>query len=573
MISSSLLEKLVLGKKIDSHNKDKLRIVVLCDLECQAIIPLLNYELKILNYYPDVFDLHYSDYQSFLTIYGKEISKFEPDVFLIIQDNSYYFDENQIVFPIERVSKNIEVVTEKTNQVIGMISQLVNQAIIFTTTLPYREIDKKQYISLTHRQQFDQGLRNFAHSITSQNSNTHLLDMDRYDDSVIELIYDHHNSVATLTFLDFIVIEFVQAFRVYSGKSIKCVITDLDNTLWDGVIADTNPDEVFKSKKARYFFTYQKWLSALYQQGIILCIASKNDEAFIKTIFEKYANILQVQWDQFNGKAINWQNKSVNIKYLCQFLNISEEHVLFIDDSRYEYEEVKFNLPKISVFQLSDDMQESLDRLINADFFRKQQLTETDYLRNQTYSENIKREDSRKTLGNEEDFLKNCNIVLSFIDQVSSYIDRVSDLSLRTNQFNMTSKRFNVAEVKAFIDNPLNKVIIYSCKDRFGDYGIIGCAFLLFHQDVCEIVNLVMSCRVFGRQVEYALMDIIIHNVKNSAAKKIIATYKETAKNKKFENFYETCGFVKNQKENNYELDLGQYDQRNNHPYVNIVFE
>lgn len=570
---SSLLEKLVLGKKINHQNKEKLRIVVLCDLECQAIVPLLNYEFSAWHYFADFFELHYSDYQSFLTIYEQEIRDFKADVFFIIQEDTYYLDEYRVVLPIEQVKENVDLLKQKARYIIDKINNISSQSIIIATNLPYNSLYIKQYIGLKHREEFHQIVRDFSKFIVDLGKNSHLLEVASYNGKVIEHIYENHNSVASLEYLNFVSIECSKILRVLFGKAIKCVITDLDNTLWDGVIADTPVDDIFKSKKAHYFLAYQKWLSFLYQQGIILCIASKNDEPFVREIFEKYKDMLQVQWDQFVGKAINWENKSSNIKYLCKFLNINEEHVLFIDDSRYECEEVKFNLPKITVFQFSEDMQTNINNLLEADYFRKEQITETDYLRNKTYEENIKREAFKKSLANSDEFLKKLKITLSFTDQVDVHLERISDLSLRTNQFNLTTKRMDYAEVKTFLSDPANKIIVYSCADSFGDYGIIGCSFLSLNEDICKIHNLIMSCRVFGRQVEYALMNVIMHMAQKHHSKKIIGEYQETVKNKKFASFYQECGFVQGEGNNLYEFRFGEHFFQNKHPYVHILFE
>lgn len=566
----SLLDRMILGKNTSRQNRDVFRVVILCDLECKAIVPLLNYEFKALNYFSDFFDLHYSDYQSFLTIRAEEIKRFQPDAFIILQDNMYYLDAYQVVFPIEEVEAHVKKLESKLAQVLHVINGISRKPMVITTTLPYNDLFIRQYVSLQHRERFKWLVNDFTRFIHDSCEKVQILDVSLYQGPVIEQIYKDHNSIASLEYLNYVSVELIKILRVFLAKTIKCVITDLDNTLWDGVMADAVPDEVFTSKKARFFFTYQKYLSFLYQQGIILCIVSKNDEQFIKGIFEQYKDVLQIKWDQFVVKQINWEPKSSNIKHICDSLNISEEHVLFIDDSHYECEEVKFNLPKLSVFPFFEDMQENINQLIEADFFRKQQITETDYLRNQTYNENFKREAFKKTIGNEDDFLKSINITLSFTAEASAHIDRISDLSLRTNQFNMTNVRMGIPEVKSFLNNPGNRVLVFSCSDSFGDYGVIGCVFLSMHEGVCTIDNFVMSCRVFGRQVEYAIVDVVLQTARKQGIVKVVGMYKETVKNKKFESFYRHCGFVQMGSDPVYEFRLNEMQYEDKHPYVTI---
>ncbi|WP_350304971.1 HAD-IIIC family phosphatase [Photorhabdus viridis] len=567
---NSILNKMILGKSIEQNFKQIVNSLVLCNLSHKALLPLMNYEALTLNIYLKFMKTDYSNYLSYVLLNQSVIEDYKPEIVFIIFDETYYLDEYSICKPIDDVKQNIENIKTNLKKIVDIFIDLgMDKIKFFVSSLPYCSQNLSQYISLNERKRFQVMIYEFTEFIEKDNSVSLIIDLSEFKGNTTENIYTTHNTVASLDFLNYVAEATIKLLRLSYGKSIKCIITDLDNTLWDGVIVEDGLENSLASKKANEFNMYQKWLLRMYEQGVILAIASKNDEQIIKEIFDKNNGKIKIDWDKFSFTSINWNRKSDNIKDICKNLNINPEHVLFIDDSKYECEEVKQNIPEITVFEFSKNITENIRSLLGSDFFIKEKLTDSDKIRNMTFAQNRLRENLHIVSKNNNDYLKSLNMTLCFTTSPASFIERISELTLRTNQFNMTTIRMNIKEVHDFLADNANTIIIFSCRDNFGDYGVIGCAFLSFFEKTCLIENIVTSCRVLERQVEFGVMNVIIHIARENKCELLTAKYTETNKNKKFKNFYKQCGFL-NQTDSFYQAKLTELKIADKHYCVNI---
>ncbi|MCW7549947.1 HAD-IIIC family phosphatase [Photorhabdus sp. APURE] len=567
---NSILNKMISGKSIEQGSKQIINSLALCNLSHKALQPILNYEATNLNIHLRFMEADYSNYLSYVSLNQSIIKDFNPDIALIIHDESFYLDEYGTCKPIDDVKQNIDNIKLDVKRVIDIFYDLgIDKAKFFVSSLPYRAHNLNQYLSLDDRKTFQRLVYKFTEHIENSSSVFQIINLNEFNSNTTENIYKTHNTVASLEFLNYVATETIKLLKLISGKSLKCIITDLDNTLWDGIIAEDGLDNILTSQKASDFNIYQRWLLRMYEQGIILAIASKNDEIIVREVFEKANGKLKIDWDKFSFTSINWNRKSDNIKGICKYLNINPEHVLFIDDTKYECEEVKLNVPGITVFEFSDNIMENIKRILSFDYFIKSKLTDSDRIRNITFSQNKLREKIRIASKDNSDFLKSLNTTLTFTTYPESYIERISELTLRTNQFNMTTIRMNIKEVRDFLAVSSNKIVVFSCRDNLGDYGVIGCAFLSFFEKTCLIENIVMSCRIFERQVEFGIMNIIVHIAKKKNCELFTAKYTETNKNKKFKDFYKKCGFL-NKTDYLYQVNLSEIKIYDKHTYVNI---
>ncbi|MFA5880361.1 MAG: HAD-IIIC family phosphatase [Candidatus Margulisiibacteriota bacterium] len=305
----------------------------------------------------------------------------------------------------------------------------------------------------------------------------------------------------------------------------KCIILDLDNTLWCGIVGE---NEIrLNEKENKPFLDFQKELLKLNKKGIILTINSNNNfEDSIKVIGKEE---MILKKDNFASIKINWNNKVENIKEIANELNIGLDSLIFIDDNKANQEMVRSFLPEVYVADMPEDNVLYSDYLRDLKFFNKN-LTKEDLARTEMYLDENKRNEFKTSYKDLDSFIEDLNVEISFGE--NSELPRVAQLTQKTNQFNFTTKRYSEEDIKIFINNGyLIKYI--SVKDRFGDYGITG-VIIIKKGEVWEIDTFLLSCRVLGKKIEYSFLKEI---VRESAGKKIYANFNKTSKNKPAEDF------------------------------------
>jgi FkbH-like protein len=295
-------------------------------------------------------------------------------------------------------------------------------------------------------------------------------------------------------------------FRSISSKIIKCIIVDLDNTIWGGVIGD---DGLSKIQIGNYgigksFTLFQKWLKSTKELGIILCVCSKNDERNAKLPFVKHPEMI-LQLDDITLFVANWEDKDKNIKMIKETLNIDFESIVFIDDNKFERNIVKKSFPEILVPDLPEDPVNYLEFIIQENFLENNINSKNKNILNRTelYKTEFKRIKKKQQFKNNDAFLKGLKMKSSIEVLTKFNIPRISELTKRTNQFNLTNKRFEEFELLNISTLENNFSFSFSLNDKFGDYGIVS--FIILEKkspESLQIINWNMSCRVFKRGLE-----------------------------------------------------------------------
>lgn len=310
-------------------------------------------------------------------------------------------------------------------------------------------------------------------------------------------------------------------------KKIKCIVWDLDNTLWDGILLES--DDV-KLKDG-----IEEILIQLDERGVLNCIASRNDyESAIKKLkefnIEKY----------FIYKEINWNAKSDSIERIQKSLNIGVDTILFIDDQCFELEEVKYVHNEIEVMDALN-----YKELLAQPFLKFEEITEDTKRRRQMYLENIERiADEENYKGPKKEFLQSLNMKIIISNAKESDLKRVHELTIRTNQLNATGTIYSYEELTNFMNSENHKLLICELNDKYGSYGKIGIILIEEKDTLWEIKLLLMSCRVMSRSVGSILLAFIEQKAKANG-KRLLADFRKTDKNKmmyvtyKFSNFKE----------------------------------
>ena len=341
--------------------------------------------------------------------------------------------------------------------------------------------------------------------------------------------------------------ELLRYVNAVMGITKKCIVLDLDNTLWGGVIGEDGFDNIKLGDDAvgRSFVEFQKRLLALNQRGIILAINSKNNFEDAMEVIKEHPSMI-LREDNFACMKINWDDKVTNLQEISKELNIGLDSMVFFDDDLINQEFVKTSLPEVLVVELQNDSSQFAQIITEMKEFDVLKITEEDVKRNEMYLVQKKRTELKNKIVDFDEFLKQMNIEVNIKKADSFTIPRISQLTLKTNQFNLTTKRYQQEEISSFSSDKDRIVECVQVSDKFGDNGITG-VYIIEKKDSKEwiIDTFLLSCRIMGRKVEEAMLYQIIEKAKGVGIKRIKGKFIPTKKNKPAENFYSDCGFKK----------------------------
>lgn len=296
----------------------------------------------------------------------------------------------------------------------------------------------------------------------------------------------------------------------------KLLILDLDNTIWGGVIGDNSLNEIkinYEDPEGRIFLHFQKYIKGIKQKGILLAICSKNDESIVKKAFDKLN--MPLNYDDFVITKINWKNKYLNIIEISKDLNLGLDSFVFVDDSPSERDEVKNFLPEVSVPNIGNDPSKYANIIDICQFFKSYlPPTNEDMGRHKSYKILLNEKKLKSKYLNQKEFLKSLSIKININLLNDENISRVQQLINKTNQFNLTTKRVT----SEFLIKDLKKKwkFVISSKDIYGQHGIISFIYGKVYQSKIIIENWVMSCRVFNKHIENAIIYFISKSIKSS---------------------------------------------------------
>jgi FkbH-like protein len=340
------------------------------------------------------------------------------------------------------------------------------------------------------------------------------------------------------------------------NQSKKCLVLDLDNTIWGGVVGEDGLDgiKLGKCNDGQVFKKLQKSIRSLQKKGVILALASKNNLEDVEEVFKCHDEMV-LRWDDFSATKINWASKDKNIKEIAIDLNIGEDSLVFLDDNEFERELVRRNTDAV-VPEFPNGIEKILDFFYDVDFsyFSKMQIIDDDRDKIRQYQENALRATKKNEYSSIDGFIRSLEIVLEIEEFKETNLNRIVQLTQKTNQFNLTTCRYTHGQIHDLVATG-NKVFTGKVKDRFGDSGIV-CLLILQPQD-CDIYvdTFLMSCRVIGRKIEREFFFACLEKVRQGEQYDVVrAKYSPTRKNKLVEKVYEEFGFKR--------LNLGAVDDR-----------
>ncbi len=359
-------------------------------------------------------------------------------------------------------------------------------------------------------------------------------------------IYVSTDLVHSLNFTAAVAQATSQTIAAISGKFKKCLILDLDNTTWGGVIGDDGLERIELGSLGigKVFVELQQWAKALKERGIILCICSKNTESVALEPFEKHPDMV-LRREDIAVFVANWENKADNIRYIQKVLNIGFDSMVFLDDNPAERQIVRENLPAVTVPELPEDPAEYLSFLQTQNLFETASYSSTDVGRTQQYQEEASRVSQGQQYTNVDDFLKSLEMK-AFVRPFSEFdIPRVAQLTQRSNQFNLRTKRYTEEEVRAIAADPKYLTFAFNLEDKFGDNGLIAVVILKKTEDKKLFIDTwLMSCRVLKRGMEAFTLGTLVEAVQANGFDGLLGEFIPTAKNAMVAEHYSGLGFV-----------------------------
>ncbi len=376
-------------------------------------------------------------------------------------------------------------------------------------------------------------------------------------------VYMTTEMVLSVNALPYVASRVVDIIAAIKGLFKKCLILDLDNTVWGGVIGDDGLEGIELGHGlgiGKAFTEFQMWIKKLKQRGIIICVASKNNEDTAKEPFEKHPDMIL----KLNDIAVflaNWETKVDNIRTIQGILNIGFDSMVFLDDNPFERNMVRENIPGITVPELPEDPAMYLEYLYSQNLFETASYSNADKDRTKQYQVEAKRVSLSKTFTNEADFLKTLNMVSTVSGFTKFNTPRVAQLSQRSNQFNLRTIRYTEADIEKMAADPDAIDLSFTLEDKFGDNGLIAVIIMKKQDEETLFVDTwFMSCRVLKRGMENFTLNTMVEYAKAKGYKKIIGEFIPTPKNKMVEMHYLNLGFSRMVPETNkYVLDLTTY--------------
>ena len=540
-------------KKIEVYDVPKIKIAIIGSSSIQLLTSVLRALLTRYDLYADIYEGEYNGILMDVFDNTSKLYSFEPEYIVILPD---YRDIEAYCPPMladtESVNRSVNDAYEQYARIFERIHENLpqTQVLIANFVTPIFE----PLGSLSSNYGFSK--RSFYRQVNNALTNNRppfvfVLDVEELAEYlgkrsfINESAYYLNKSGFDLQYIGYYCDLIARQFEAFAGKARKCLVLDLDNTLWGGVVGDLGYDGVLldpNDAEGEAYLAFQRYIVELKNRGIIISICSKNDEVNAKEPFEKNENMV-LKLSDISAFYANWDDKATNIKRISNELNIGTDSMVFFDDNPTERELINEFLPEVKVINVPEDPA-LYTRALDREFvFEWTQLTKEDIGRIETYANNRARNALMETCIDYDDYLINLQMKIECKELSDTDMERFVQLTNKSNQFNLRTRRYSEAEIIGLQNENSYVLLTIKLEDRFSKYGIIGCAILKIDGDTCFIENWVMSCRVLKKGVENYTIEKIIDIAKKHGCSKVVGEFVPTKKNSMVSNLYDTLGF------------------------------
>ncbi|HEY7147225.1 MAG TPA: HAD-IIIC family phosphatase, partial [Streptosporangiaceae bacterium] len=515
------------------------------------LVPPLTAELARHGLLARVHSSAFDSYVADLLDPGSDLYRAEPDLIVCVLDPLMIFDEVPVPWRPGDVQRVL-------GQKIGLVSQLAarcasaSRATLVLNTLPLPRRFTAQLIDHKARARLGAIWRqaNIALlDLAASQPAVVVIDLDPLiaegvpaQDARLSVYVSAHLSAELLTRY---ARELGHLARHLTGQASKALALDLDGTVWGGVLGEAGPEgiEVADGYRGAAFTAFQRVLRQLGAQGVLLSAISKNDPGPVAQVLRDHPR-MTLREEDFVRVAANWLPKHDNLTQIAASLNIGADSFVFVDDSAHECGLIRRAEPGLPVIQVSEEPAWHVTRLLADGWFDTLDLTAEDRERPARYRAEAARQEFIGRFDSVADYVRQLGVKVRIAPVTGAEVARVSQLTLRTNQFNLTTARLQPAQVRELMTDPAAQVLAIYASDMFGDSGLVGAVFTRRDADVVQIVNFVLSCRVFSRGIEQACLASVLADARAAGASAVLAGFRPSKKNAKVRDFYPDNGFV-----------------------------
>lgn len=500
----------------------------------------------------EIFEADYNQIDRQVFDAGSELYGFKPNAVLILRSTEKLLKQ---FYNLPKAAKAVfaEQQTNYTSEIFNQISDKLGCNIIINTfpethDTVFGNFSSKTSLSFPFQvKKLNLGIM----SLSQEKKNLFVLQLDSIMNRIGSTngfdpkMYIGGDMVYSLDLLPYLAKNTHDIIQAVNGSFKKCIILDLDNTTWGGIIGDDGMEgiQIGDLGLGKAFTELQLWVRELRKRGIIIAVCSKNTESIAKEPFEKHPD-MKLHLEDIAVFVANWENKVDNIKYIQTILNIGFDSMVFLDDNPFEREMIKSAIPDITVPSLPEDPAEYLTYLRTLNLFETASFTEEDESRTLLYQEEAQRTILQRSFSDEAGFLESLDMVAVVKPFDNFTVPRVAQLSQRSNQFNLRTIRYTEADIKSISESDKHLTLSFNLADKFGDYGLI--AFIILEKinaNTLFIDSWIMSCRVLKRGMELFTLKSIIELAKQKGFKTVIGEYLETKKNGLVKDHYNKLGF------------------------------
>lgn len=555
--------------KKDFTGLKKVKIALLGDTATQLLHQALVGAGYDSGYSFEIWEADFNQIERQIFDVTSELYQFQPELIIIFKSSHKLLakynkikEESQNSFAADEISL-IEQLNSSLN------SSLHSKVIYFN----YPEIDDSVFGSYANKvpSSFLFQLRKLNYELmvfASQHPGFYICDLSAIQNEIGKSnlfhpsIYINTEMVISIRALPYVAAKTINLIDALSGKFKKCVVLDLDNTIWGGIIGDDGIENIQVGSLGigKAFSEFQYWIRKLKKRGIIVAVCSKNTEAIAKEPFLSHPDMV-LKLEDIAVFIANWDNKPDNIRQIQKILNIGFDSMVFLDDNPFERNIVRENIPDIAIPELPEDPADYLEFLYTLNLFETASYSDEDAERTKQYQIEAQRSSLQQGFTNEDDFLRSLQMI-SVIEPFNKFNSpRVAQLSQRSNQFNLRTIRYTEGDIERLLADGNYDTFAFSLSDKFGDNGLI-CAAIL-NKESCQtafIDTWFMSCRVLKRGLENLVLNTLVNYTREKGYEFLRGEYIPTPKNALVEDHYLNLGFKKDG--NSWLLSLSDYQDK-----------
>jgi len=537
-----------------------MRIALLSDAATQQFIPVLRSLFSENGVTVDFYEGPFDAIELEVVNPASGLYEFKPDVVLLLNSTqalrSRYY-EHGIEPEFDRIRRIWDALETNSS------CRIIQCNLPLPYDRPFGQFDLKIQSSLYSG---TQALNSHIARIAGERPNVLLCDLEAVASYVgrrnwfDDRLWDMSKTFCNLDHLPWAAQAMVDLVLAGLGRVVKCVVLDLDNTLWGGIVGDLGPFGIQLSAHGdgEAFYRFQKYLLSLKKRGILLAVCSKNDMENAVAPFEQNSG-MALKRDDITVFVANWENKADNIRLIRDTLEIGFDSMLFLDDNPFERNLVRKFLPEVIVPELPEDPADYVRTLSELNLFEATSFSAEDVARSALYRQEADRRRAQNSYTDVTEYLKSLDMRIAVARFETRKIGRIAQLFSRSNQFNLTTHRYSEAQCSVMMQNergciPLQAILA----DQFGDHGLISIVVAWPEGDTLRISDWLMSCRVLGRGVEQYLMNHIFSIARDRGLSTVRGEYIPTAKNAMVKDFWARFGF-ENSSESTWEMDVTRY--------------